>query len=151
MRLFFSKILNSGCTDLLYIQHFVVNSIIHFFIIRKYHFKKHCTSTQEYQEMNRFEAFESILLPLYLCCFLFFLICKSMLPYSAKSLFMSRQDNGQMYSQKIMAIITSIFLFLKFKKTFPDVLRFGMGSGLFIRQLSPTQYFNAIGRRNRIH
>ena len=95
-----SKILNSGCTDLLYIQHFVVNSIIHFFIIRKYHFRKHCTSTQEYQEMNRFEALESILLPSYLCCFLFFLICKSMLPYSAKSLFMSRQNNDQKYLQK---------------------------------------------------
>ena len=74
-----------------------------------------------------------------------------MLPYSAKSLFMSRQDNGKMYSQKIMAIITSIFLFLKFKKIFPDVLKFGMGSGLSIRQLSPTQYLNAIGRRNPIH
>ena len=74
-----------------------------------------------------------------------------MLPYSAKSLFMSRQDNDQMYLQKIMAIITSIFLFLKFKKVFPDVLTFGLGSGLFTHQLYPTQYFDAIGRRYRLH
>ena len=116
-----------GCTDLLYIQHFVVNSKIHFFIIRKCHFKKHCTSTQEYQEMNRFEAFESILLPLYLCCFPFFLICKSMLPYSAKSLFMSRQDNDQMYLRKIMAIITCIFLVFKSKKNFPRCFKVWFG------------------------
>ena len=74
-----------------------------------------------------------------------------MLPYSAKSLFMSRQDNDQMYLQKNMAIITCIFLFLNPKKVFPHVLKFGLGSGPFIRELSPTLYFNAIGRRNRLH
>lgn len=74
-----------------------------------------------------------------------------MLPYSAKSLFMSRQDNDQMYLQKIMAIITSIFLFSKFKKVFPDVLKFGLGSGLLTHQFYPRQYFDAIGSRYRLH